>query len=60
LKLHLFFCTECVRYLRQLRFIRDLLRTKSQPLPDEDTPESSLSAEARERILRALDSRKKE
>ena len=58
LKLHLFICTHCSRYLRQLRLLKDVLRSKSQTLPDEDTPEASLSAEARERILRALDSRK--
>ena len=60
LRLHLFLCTECVRYLRQLRLVRDVVRSKSSTIPGEGPPESSLSADARERILRALDSRKKE
>lgn len=60
LKLHLFICTECVRYLRQLRLLRDAARSKSSTIPGEGPPESSLSAEARERILRALDSRKQD
>jgi hypothetical protein len=58
LKLHLALCTHCVRYLRQLRFIRDVLRSKSSTLPDEAPPGDSLGAEARERVRRALDSRK--
>ena len=60
LKLHLFICTECVRYLRQLRLIRDVVRSKPSAIPGEGPPEPALGAEARERILRALDSRKQD
>ncbi|HJU54928.1 MAG TPA: hypothetical protein VJ715_10160 [Pyrinomonadaceae bacterium] len=54
LKLHLFVCTRCVCYLRQLLLMRAALRTKAATTFDEDGDEPSLSAEARERIHRAL------
>lgn len=58
LKLHLFICAHCVRYLRQLRLIRDVLRSKSPAGTNEEARGASLSPEARERIRRALDLRK--
>jgi hypothetical protein len=54
LKLHLFACMRCVRYLRQLLLMRAALRTKAASMFDKDRAELSMSAEARERITRAL------
>ncbi|HKQ52161.1 MAG TPA: hypothetical protein VJT74_07320 [Pyrinomonadaceae bacterium] len=58
LRLHLFICTRCSRYLRQLHLVRDALRAKSSALLNADSPETSFDAAARERVRRALDSRK--
>jgi hypothetical protein len=53
-KLHLWVCIWCVRYLEQLQLMRDTLRARGAKLPDDDTSNASLSAEARERMKRAL------
>jgi hypothetical protein len=34
LKLHLLVCTWCVRYLEQIKFLRQLLREQGQDLQD--------------------------
>ena len=55
MKLHLWVCIWCVRYLEQLQLMRDTLRARGARLPeDEETSAASLSAEARERMKRAL------
>jgi len=54
-KLHLWICIWCVRYLEQLQLMRDTLRARGSKLPEEeDASTASLSAEARERMKRAL------
>ena len=54
LRLHLLVCTWCARYLRQIKFLRSLLRgqrgTKTELVP-------SLAADAHERIAKSLKSR---
>ena len=56
MKIHLWVCIWCVRYLEQLNFMREALRARGQQLPGEDAgPEGvSLTAEARERLKSAL------
>jgi hypothetical protein len=53
-KLHLWVCIWCVRYLEQLQLMRDTLRARGSKLPEDETSDASLSAEARERMKRAL------
>lgn len=53
-KLHLWVCIWCVRYLEQLQLMRDTLRACGSKLPDTEASDASLSAEARERMKRAL------
>ena len=54
-KLHLWVCIWCVRYLEQLQLMRDTLRARGSKAPDEgDAADASLSAEARERMKRAI------
>lgn len=53
-KLHLWVCIWCVRYLEQLQLMRDTLRARGSKVPDTEAPDASLSAEARERMKRAL------
>jgi hypothetical protein len=56
LRLHLWVCLRCVRYLEQLTVIRNLLRrSQSLPLVEEISPE--LTSEVRERIRGALEHR---
>ncbi len=56
LKLHLFVCLRCSRYLNQLKLMRAVIRARSSKMLAEGSPETSLSREARERIKRALNS----
>lgn len=54
-RLHFFYCDPCVNYLRQLKFMREVLRLQSSRAADEtgaDAP--GLSDEARARIKDAL------
>jgi hypothetical protein len=55
LKLHLWVCIWCVRYLGQLHFMSDILRARAERVSG-DTPSSgpALSAAARERLRRSL------
>ena len=57
LKLHLWVCLWCVWYLEHLHLIRDTLRARAaQASADQPSISASLSAEARERMKRALKS----
>ena len=54
-KLHLWVCIWCVRYLEQLNLMRGTLRARAAEVPEDDASTAgSLSAEARERLKRAL------
>jgi hypothetical protein len=55
LRLHLLVCAWCARYLRQIEFIRWVLRAQNARLADNFIP--SLALDARERIARALQNR---
>ena len=50
LRMHLLVCIWCVRYLRQIGFLRTLLRDRSA----DTSPVPALTAEARERIAKSL------
>lgn len=55
--LHLRMCVLCTQYKRQLELLRRVLRKDGAKLIEADRPQKpSLSAEAKERIRRALDS----
>jgi hypothetical protein len=54
LKLHLWVCIWCVWYLEHLRMMRKTLREGPSDISDNKSSEGSLTAEARERIKRAL------
>jgi Putative zinc-finger len=54
LRLHLFVCAWCARYLRHIKSLRWILRGQSSQLSAELAP--SLADDARERIARALQS----
>jgi hypothetical protein len=51
LKLHLWVCSWCVRYLSQIRMIRDLFCLRDE---DSEFGSETLSLDARERIRRSL------
>ena len=50
LKLHLFMCKLCTRYVKQLKFLRAAVQNI-----DEQTPQHHLSTEGRSRIRQALE-----
>ena len=55
MKLHLWVCIWCVRYLEQLHLMREALRGRGSQIPDDAASTGdSLSAEARERLKSAL------
>lgn len=53
LRIHLWMCGNCLRFERQIALIRRLLR-QSGPGAETEVADQELSAEARERISRAL------
>jgi hypothetical protein len=58
LKLHFLICVYCVRYLKQLRLMREAVRARSaQVEADASAAQPALPPEARERLKRALESR---
>lgn len=57
LKLHLWVCLRCVRYLSQIRMMRKLTRRAPElPLAEDSTPQ--LSDEAYKRLKAALEQRR--
>jgi hypothetical protein len=54
LKLHLMVCVWCVRYLKQIKFLRDLVRQQTFATAIDETTPVVLPAEARQRICRSL------
>jgi hypothetical protein len=57
LRLHFLICVYCLRYLKQLRLIRNAVRARSQRMNQEDSAAAApaLSEQARERLKRALE-----
>lgn len=54
IRLHLFVCIACVRYLQQLKVIRHAMEYQRREEALESAADASLSEEARERMKRAL------
>jgi hypothetical protein len=54
LRCHLMLCRSCRRYRRQIGLIRQVVRRRDQLLVEGDPNEGILSAEARDRIARAI------
>ena len=54
LRMHLWICAWCAWYLEQIHTLRVALRTRGAQAADERATEATLTAEARERIRRAL------
>jgi hypothetical protein len=50
LRLHLFVCAWCTRYLKQIRFLRQLLREE----PRGSGLQAVLSTEARQRMIHSI------
>ncbi len=53
-RIHLLMCSLCHRYEKQLRFIRKATESLAQDSAHDDEAATSLSPEARERVLGAL------
>ncbi|MFM9904021.1 MAG: hypothetical protein ACKVQJ_05550 [Pyrinomonadaceae bacterium] len=53
MKIHMLSCDPCVNFLKQIRFVRTVLRRSDQKLPEADTG-TKLSDDARTRIKKAL------
>lgn len=54
LRLHLFACIWCARYLNQIRFLREVIRNRASDISLDQSPPASLHAAARERIKESL------
>ena len=54
LRLHLFACTWCARYLNQIRFLREVIRKRASDISLDQSSPASLHAAARERIKESL------
>jgi hypothetical protein len=55
LKLHLMVCAWCARYLKQIKFLRQLVRQRTFAAATETASPVALSAKARQRICRSLE-----
>ena len=54
LKLHLMVCAWCARYLKQIKFVRHLVRQRTFAAATDTASPLALSAEVRQRIGRSL------
>ena len=54
LKLHLMVCAWCARYLKQIKFLRQLVRQRTFAAATDTASPVTLSAEARQRIGKAV------
>jgi len=54
LKLHLMVCAWCARYLKQIKFLRELVRQRTSGAATDAVSPGALPAEARQRICRSL------
>jgi len=55
-RLHLLVCAWCARYLKQIRFLREIIRRPTPTVLDQPSSDS-LNATARERIAESLSKR---
>ena len=54
LKLHLMVCVWCARYLKQIKFLRELFRQRTFAAANDTATRVALPAEARQRICRSM------
>ncbi len=54
LKLHLMVCVWCARYLKQIKFLRQLVRQQTFAAATDTSSPVALSVEVRQRICRSL------
>jgi len=54
LRLHLLVCTWCARYLKQIKFLGQVVRQKAFTAATDNTAPVALPAEARQRISESL------
>ncbi|MGH7451749.1 MAG: zf-HC2 domain-containing protein [bacterium] len=54
MKLHLLICALCLRYVKQLQFIRDAVQQHAAQIENGAAPPSALSHDARERMKQRL------
>jgi hypothetical protein len=54
LKLHLMVCAWCARYLKQIKFLRQLVRQRTFTAATDTASPLALSVEARQRICRSM------
>jgi hypothetical protein len=54
MKLHLLICTLCMRYVKQLQFMRDAVQQRAAQIEDGAAPPAVLSHDARERMKQKL------
>lgn len=56
LKLHLFTCQACVRYIQQIKFLRETLQKHAEQIDEEILSDRKLSDAAKEKLKKALQS----
>jgi len=54
LRLHLLVCAWCARYLKQIKFLRRLVRQRTFTIANDEATLLALPAEARQRISESL------
>lgn len=54
MKLHLFTCQACVRYVHQIKFLREAVQKQAEQIDNETSSEKKLSDSAKERMIDAL------
>ena len=54
LRLHLLVCAWCARYLKQIKFLRQIIRLRTALTLDSDPSPAALTTAARERIANSL------
>lgn len=56
MKLHLWTCSKCARYLEQVRFLSKAMRKHEERLTENESPKLRMSSDAKDRLSNALKS----
>ncbi|HEX8288867.1 MAG TPA: zf-HC2 domain-containing protein [Pyrinomonadaceae bacterium] len=56
MRLHLFTCDACARYLKQVKFLSNAVQAQNEKLIEEENPSINLSLATKERLKNALKS----
>lgn len=55
MRLHLFTCEACANYLKEIKFLREVVQIREEKMTrDDDFPAAKLNSDAKERIRNAL------